>query len=521
MLTLAHRLVGERGPGGPVGGDLGTAVVWLVGEARAGAWRHLGDRVTTDLSACRQWMFVDFVCALLTGLIRDEALEPGGMGDLDRYDYREWLRRHGASDITLDSPLVTGWYDSIASFEDGDLRRPNVSAGATLYALLYAGMGYKGAFAYQPARELGDTWVAPLCEALKRRGVRFQYFHRVWNLEAADGAIERITVEAQLPGVDVTDYDPFITVRERIAWPNHPLYERLGKVGNRADPDQQAGTASDPRDFDLEDFYTRWRGEMQELERGRDFDAVIYAMPIGTVPHYCRQLVAQNADWRELADRVRSVDTRSLWLYFKPALAELGWPYPRPVLTAYSQPFSTWEETTYLVACETWPEGQVPGTICSLFGTLPGPTHAPGADEPGSYPEDQRAQLEHSVREFCNTQVGSLWPGATRPDNPEGLDWSLLVDLDERIGEARLAFQGRHANFGPTQRFTTALAGTLQYRLRPDETGYANLYVAGDWTRNGTAIGCVEGAVKGGLLAAIALSGEGSMIGGDSKSGLL
>jgi uncharacterized protein with NAD-binding domain and iron-sulfur cluster len=66
-----------------------------------------------------------------------------------------------------------------------------------------------------------------------------------------------------------------------------------------------------------------------------------------------------------------------------------------------------------------------------------------------------------------------------------------------------------------------AFADTLQHRLRADESGYSNLYLAGDWTRNGTEIGCVEGAVKSGLFAAIAICGEGSVIGGQSKSGLL
>jgi uncharacterized protein with NAD-binding domain and iron-sulfur cluster len=516
LLALANRLVRPTRQGNEFPG----AIAWLLDQARRGAWAHLERRAATDLDACRQWMLLDLACSFITGLIRDKALEPGGMGELDRYDYREWLARHGASELTLASPLVTGWYDSIAAYEDGDVRRPNVSAGATVYALLYAGFGYKGAFAYQPARELGDTWVAPLYAALERRGVRFKFFHRVWNLEAKDGAIERITVENQLPGAALDGYDPFVSVCRRAAWPDQPLYERLGNVPVQPDPRNPDGPPLDPRDFDLEDFYTRWRGEQRDLLRRRDFDSVIYAMPVGTVAHYCSQLVAQSTAWRELVQHLQGVDTQSLWLYFKPTLAELGWQYPRPVLTAYAQPFSTWEEMSYLVECETWPASDVPGTVCSLFGSMSGPTYAPGPDDPGTYPDDQRAQLQRAVHHFCTEQVGALWPRATDPGS-RCLDWSLLVDLEHRAAAARLQFQGKQANYGPAQRYTAARAGTLRYRLRADETGYANLYVAGDWTRNGTEIGCVEGAVKSGLLAAIALSGEGSIIGGDSKSGLL
>ncbi|MEQ8485124.1 MAG: NAD(P)-binding protein [Pseudomonadales bacterium] len=511
MMKLAAQFARMTG----AGEDLAAATIWILNAVRNGIREQLGNRVETDLQACRQWMLTDLGCSMLTGLLKDRALEPGGMGALDKYDYRDWLRRHGATDMTLASPLVQGWYDSIASFEDGDVHRPNVSAGATLYALLYAGMGYKGSFAYQPSRELGDAWVAPMCRALEQRGVTFRYFQRVWDLEADEGEVCRIRMEDQLPGHRTDDYDPFIMVRGRKAWPDHPLWERL--------PDTGSGPAGepDPRSVDLEDFYTPWRGRDYHLEKGRDFDVVVYALPIGTVPYYCRQLLAEQKSWRDMAEHVRSVDTRSLWLYFRPTLKELGWPYPRPVLTGYAQPFSTWEETTYLVDCETWPPGEEPGTINSLFGTVPGPTFAPPPDEPGDYPRRQQQATQDSAYRFATEFVRDLWPRATLPDDPNTLDWSLLIDLENRTGIDRMAFQGLHANYGPVQRFTTALAGTLHYRLRPDETGYANLYLAGDWVRNGTEVGCVEGAVKGGLLAAIAVSGEGTMIGGDSKSGLL
>ena len=43
------------------------------------------------------------------------------------------------------------------------------------------------------------------------------------------------------------------------------------------------------------------------------------------------------------------------------------------------------------------------------------------------------------------------------------------------------------------------------YRLGADESGYENLFFAGDWTRCGLNSGCVEAAVISGLLAAAAV----------------
>jgi uncharacterized protein with NAD-binding domain and iron-sulfur cluster len=57
-----------------------------------------------------------------------------------------------------------------------------------------------------------------------------------------------------------------------------------------------------------------------------------------------------------------------------------------------------------------------------------------------------------------------------------------------------------------------ATAGTLRFRLRADESGYENLYLAGDWIRNGVVIGSVEGAVVSGLQASRAISGHPALI---------
>jgi hypothetical protein len=526
-LRMARRLAGRLAGGAQAEREVLEAIAWLLDEVRRGLWQVLGPRAETDLESCRRVTLADLGCSVLIGAIRDDLFAPGGMAAIDRYDFRAWLARHGAHEATLYSPLVTGWYDAIASYEDGDSRRPNVSAGVTLNALLRAMWSYKGAFAYKPTRELGDSWVAPLVAMLRRRGVRFAFFHRVRDLEPGlDGArrpvIERIRVEQQvrLREKGACDYEPFIHVHGQPAWPDRPRYEQIDESWPESPREGSGAERLRLRGVDLEDFYTPWRGEDLVLERGVHFDQVVLALPIESLRFYCARILAERESWRQMVENVRGVDTRSLWLYFRPDLAALGWPAPPLVLTAYLPPYATWEEVSFLRRAEEWPPGQEPGCISSVFGPMDGPFPAPPPDAPGDYPERQREAARRSALAFLSRDVGALWPGATSPRDPVGIDWRLLVDLENREGPARFDGQRVSANYGPIQRYTLATAGALQYRLRVDESSYGNLYLAGDWTRNTADVGCVEGAVASGLLAAIAMTGEGELLGKPGDTGL-
>jgi uncharacterized protein with NAD-binding domain and iron-sulfur cluster len=44
--------------------------------------------------------------------------------------------------------------------------------------------------------------------------------------------------------------------------------------------------------------------------------------------------------------------------------------------------------------------------------------------------------------------------------------------------------------------------------LQPGASGYTNLFLAGDWTDYGLNLGCFEGAVMSGLMAANAITGD-------------
>ncbi|MEJ2501834.1 MAG: NAD(P)-binding protein, partial [Gemmatimonadota bacterium] len=288
LLHVAHHLAGLVDEAGLRDPAL-RAIVWLLERFRAFLRDLLHARLDTHVGALRLWVMADFGISALLGIIEDDVFAPGRMAGLDRYDLREWLARHGASERTLYSAPVITWYNAIAAYEDGDVSRPDMSAAAGLQAMLRLGMTYKGAFAYQMSHEVGESVVAPVYQVLKNRGVRFMFFHRVWDVRPSEtgDAIDVIEVERQveLKSGNPASYEPFVTLpgTDRPVWPSTPLAEQI----------------EGPCDFEpaLDSFYTPHRGPRHALRRGADFDVVVYALPAASLPRYCAGLIEQRPEW--------------------------------------------------------------------------------------------------------------------------------------------------------------------------------------------------------------------------------
>ncbi|MGZ8809401.1 MAG: FAD-dependent oxidoreductase, partial [Mycobacterium sp.] len=90
-----------------------------------------------------------------------------------------------------------------------------------------------------------------------------------------------------------------------------------------------------------------------------------------------------------------------------------------------------------------------------------------------------------------------------------GFAWHLLAGANGYRDGAALATQHLSVNIDPSDRYVLSIPGTDKYRLRPDEGGYDNLVLAGDWTDSGLNAGCIEAAVLSGLQAANAIIGHG------------
>ena len=487
-------------------GDEGLeGIVWIFRLWRRVTRALLGGMSHWSLGANRLFALIDFSCAAGIGLIRDGVLGPKGLGAIEGVEFRDWLRTHGALEDTLYAPFVTTWYDAVAAYEFGDPHRPNMSAGVSVLAIAKATCTYKGHFAYQMRAEIGDSFIAPIFQCLRERGVKIRFFHRVWDIVPnAGNEIDEVLVERQvdLKSGDPDSYQPFIEVAGLHAWPAGPLWDQI----------QQPAPAG-PND--IESYYTTWRGKQYTLKKGVDFDTLILALPLDTFRTYCTKLVGRNHAWRAMVENLHAVETQSIRLWFGPSLAQLGWTLGTPILSAYTKPFSTWEDNGELVTVETWPPAHQPKAMATVFGALPAPSIAPSYEDV-EYPCTQLGTAQANALKFMENDIGPLWYGAASPPDPLGVEWSKLVDLSNGTGAARMQSQYVRANAGPIERYTMARADTSKYRLATDESGYTNLFLAGDWIQNHFLIGSVEGAMMGGLQASRAICGSPKRIPGEN-----
>jgi uncharacterized protein with NAD-binding domain and iron-sulfur cluster len=115
-------------------------------------------------------------------------------------------------------------------------------------------------------------------------------------------------------------------------------------------------------------------------------------------------------------------------------------------------------------------------------------------------------QVHTSAVRLLNHHVGLYFPNTV---TEQGFAWYLLSGVKCQRGREALATQHVSMNVDPSDRYVQSVPGTERYRLRPDESGYENLVLAGDWTDSGMNAGCIEAAVLSGLEAANALLGRG------------
>ncbi len=445
------------------------------------------DRIRRDEAARRLWQVAGLVLACARGAASDGLLSgSAGFAAIDHLDFREWLAGHGASPETLSSPLVRGMYDLVFAYEGGDPRRPRFAAGLGLFLASKLFFEYRGSIFWKMRAGMGEVVFAPLYEALRTRGVRFEFFSRVHQLHLSVDrrSVAAVTVARQARlAAGVATYDPLITVRGLPCFPARPRQEQLAA---------EAAT-------DLESHWGDRRGEEPTtLTAGADFDTVVLATSLGMVPYVCRELLADSGRWRQMAGNVPTVATQALQLWLRSTDADLGVPHGGPTVSGFVGPFETYASMGHLLEQEEWPDDERPGTAAYLCSTL--------ADDLARRPDEAAAVVRRHAVEFLEHRAGDVWPQAV--DAAGGFRWDLLAGGGEAQGAARLDSQYWTASVDPSDRYVQSLPGSAVHRLRADEAGYDNLFLAGDWINCGLNAGCIEAAVMGGLQAANAVRGR-------------
>ena len=486
------------------------AIVWMLQRFLQWLWGRVATLIEHDVGARRLWIAIDLISATARGMIVDEVVVRG-FDHIDDYEFKDWLRKHGASELTLNSAWVRGAYDLVFGFRQGHWRQKSLAAGTGLRGGLRMMLGYKGALMWKMQAGMGDVVFAPFYEVLRRRGVKFEFFHRVrhLHLSADKRSVERITLGRQATPKG-QGYNPFVSVHGLPCWPSTPVYSRI-KEGKAL----AAFMQRDPYQ-NLESAWTAWKDVAEvSLRKGDEFDLVILGISIAGLPATCAELIEARKEWRDMIAHVQTTRTQSVQLWLKPSLAHLGWHLPSPVLGGYVEPLSTWADMSHLIPAENWPTKATPGNIAYFCGPLEDSKPEPPFTNSG-FPRTQVTKVKKTAQGFLEHDAHYLWPRTAPAPHPDRFNWELLVDAADSRGGARFDAQFFRANIDPSERYVLSVPGSMRYRLTAGGSGFDNLYLAGDWLRTGLNSGCIESAVMSGLQAARAIAGYPKTIIGES-----
>ncbi|HEY4096224.1 MAG TPA: NAD(P)-binding protein [Baekduia sp.] len=453
--------------------------------------RLLVDAIWAITDGDRYAMTFDLAATVFRGILVDglDHESKGGFGQVNGEEFTAWLRRHDARPKTLaESPILRAFYQLCFAYEGGDRARPCLAAGKALQAMLRMCVGYRGSLMWKMQAGMGDAIFAPMYEALRARGVRFQFFHEVTDIGLSEDGqlVERLSIRRQAQTVG-DEYEPLIPdAGGLLSWPHEPRWDQL--VDGEAL--QAAGVA-------FEACESAPDAELLELRVGEDFDDVVLNLSIGSLEPVSGDLRAKQPRFAAMLDHAMTVPTQALQVWMTADREQLGFRPDGMVSGAYVEPLDTLCDMSHLLPREGWPPATEVKSISYFCGTM---TDVPGETQEHATERAREAGLVH-LRE--NATV--IWPGARTPAG--GYDFGLLYDPEDRVGEERVAAQYWRANIFGSERYVLTPPGSIAFRLRPSESGASNLALAGDWTRNGICGGSVEAAVTSGKLASQFLSG--------------
>lgn len=466
----------------------------------------------------RLFISADLGLTILIGMIEDGVFEHG-FDVINNYDYREWLRKHGANEkYTVDSAPVRGFYDLVFAYEGGDFSKPNVEAGTIIRSMMRIALCYQGAVMWKMQAGMGDTIFTPFYQALKDRGVKFEYFHKVEELlPDADGdSVAEIRMTKQVALKEgLTDYDPLVPVKGLPCWPSTPKYGLLN-------PEQ--ATLLQDNNINLESFWTDWPSVYENhygeplpqisLKQGEDFDKVIFGISVGALPHLCPKLLELSPRFKTMSDKVKTVVTQAYQVWGDKDLCDLGWHTQpegqEPVLSGFVEPFDTWASMSQLLKEEDWPADLEPKNVSYFCSAQTVSNFPPASDH--SFPAKCAAQVKENAINNLTQSIYNLWPDVASKGE---FDWGILIDPHQQEGAARFDSQYWRSNIDPSERYVLSVKGSTKYRLGTNETGFGNLYITGDWIKTGLNAGCVEAATMAGMQTSRAISGYPQKIKGE------
>ncbi len=198
---------------------------------------------------------------------------------------------------------------------------------------------------------MGDAVFAPFYEVLKRRGVKFRFFHRLENVGHCRGRGRLVFGSCRPPRLHRAGQGQrrsrVCSARRRgglPCWPAQPDFKQL-----------QNGAKLAREEPDFESDWDSSCAAKKTLKVGRDFDFVVLGIGIGAVPRTCAEILQRDERWRAMVEHVKTVETQAFQVWLKETVQALGWDGPPVTLSGYVHPFNTWADMRQTLPMEEWP----------------------------------------------------------------------------------------------------------------------------------------------------------------------
>jgi uncharacterized protein with NAD-binding domain and iron-sulfur cluster len=494
-------------------------------EAMAAQFRKIGTRRgDDDVIAALVLEIVEMGLACMRGFLNPEygLLEDFDLDRIDQYEFMDWLVDNGAPASLRETrntnglhtprqPFIRALYDlafAYRQFDRADGKQEmmaDFAAGAALRCCLLIVGAYKGAVLYEMQAGMGEVVVAPLYQVLKSRGVTFEFFAKVTDLQLSENRnwVERVVIEQQA-ATKGDAYQPIFDVGGLPCWPSQPFWGQLVD----GDKLRAAGVNFESHWVQYPDGY---RPESRTLTLGEHFDTVVLGISLGAFkdfgngePSMCAELIDASPAFAAMTQNIGIIPSHAEQLWMTRTLADLGWKDPRPAMVAMVEPIDIWADMTPSIAREDWPSSDPPKSLHYFCGPLNSDTYSKPASDAG-VPAQALAEVRQAMTGWLERDTFTIWPQALASGGG-GLDWSLLYGGGAK-GVERLGDQYLRANVDPTECCPATWSGTTRYRLKAGESGFLNLVLTGDWIRTSTNTAGVDSAVVSGKLAARAICG--------------
>ena len=490
----------------------------------------LRDLVGMDRRLRMKTEVIDIVLTIMIGLFTDRVMfRDDGLDSLNDFDYREWLRLHGATKTSLESPFIRAAYDFAFAYEGGDPKKPRLAAGVALRGGLRMFFTYRGAAFWKMRSGMGDAIFAPLYAVLED-----------WQREFDEA---KAKAEAEAKNTGKPPREPVLARRKaglpKFKSPVHFHFcHELASVDFGADGDSLtalrfacSGTVNSPLQPGggwpetpvkapppaSTPPLTR-REDPRRKSRPGEFDFVIVATGIPDFDSvFVKPFIGKDAGankkphpavlktWEVTTDRTKTVATKSAQVWLDKDLHALGWRRGPGLFTCMGlETFDTYADMTHLLPAEARAaaatrvaQGAAAAATAPPWGSIA--YFCNPLDETEGLPKNPKGAVKRDLRTLLTTQMDAFWPD--------------LFDKGQNTLKLRQAAWNEmtiypRANTNRSDRYALSLPGSIASRISPLDPGIDNMTVAGDWTSCGLDCGCVEAAVMSGMLAAAAISGS-------------